>query len=143
MANFFKVSGMSENGFDKTLVKQAMASGATAQIALFGGDSDGSALQVKSNNPGIIELTESAAPSTDVRTFKLVGTQAGYTMVEARTRAGTVWAALQVQVGANNSLNPSERVAEAMRRSIPLLPAEAGNAVQALVSPESLLTASS
>jgi hypothetical protein len=140
MANFFKAAGMSENGFDKILVKQAMASGATAQIALFGGDSDGSALQVKSNNPGVIELAEGAAPSADVRAFKIVGKQAGYTMVEARTRTGAVWAALQVQVGADNSLDPSGRVAEAMRRSIPLLPAEAGNAVQALVSPESLLT---
>ena len=50
-----------------------------------------------------------------------------------------MWAALQVQVGAKNSLRTNERVAEAMRRSIPLLPTEAGNAVQALISPESLL----
>jgi len=139
MANFFKASGMSESGFDKTLVKQTMASGVTEHIALFGGDSDGSPLKVTSNNPGVIDLTEGGALSTDVRAFKFVGRQAGYTMVEARTRGGAVWAALQVQVGAKNSLSTNERVAEAMRRSIPLLPTEAGNAVEALISPESLL----
>lgn len=139
MANFFKAVGMSVSGFDTALVKQALAEGKTAEIALFGGDSDGSPLKVTSNNPGIIDITEGGALNLNVRGFKVVGRKTGYTMVEAKTRGGAVWAAMQVQVGTAHALTRTERVAEAMRRSIPLLPAEAANAVKSLTSPESLL----
>jgi hypothetical protein len=139
LANFYKEKGMSEAGFDKGLVKQTVLANASADIALFGGETDGSPLKVTSNNPGIIELTERGAINPNVRSFKITGRRGGSTMIEARTREGAVWAMLQVYVDAPQVLTTAGRVAEAMRRSLPLLPNEAKSVVLGLISPESIL----
>jgi hypothetical protein len=58
---------------------------------------DGSDLDVQSNNPGIIRTPLSENKQGTARTFRLVGTTVGTTMIEAR-RNGAVVTYLQVQV---------------------------------------------
>jgi hypothetical protein len=58
---------------------------------------DGADLDVQSNNPGIVRTPLSENNQSSTRTFRLVGTTVGTTMVEAR-RNGTVVTYLQVQV---------------------------------------------
>lgn len=128
---------MDPSGYDPGLNKQALAVGRSSVIALFGGDADGSPLKVTSNNPGIIDVNEQGALNPNVRVLALVGRKAGTTMVEARSKTGAVWAFVQVQVLAE--LSPEQRVGEAMRRAIPFLPGEARGAVEAMISPESLM----
>jgi len=94
-------------------------------------------LKVASNNPGIIDLIEQGALNPNVRVLSLVGKKAGTTMVEARAKTGSVWAYVQVQV--LGDLSREERVGEAIRRAIPLLPGELKDALEAMISPESLM----
>src|SRR5258708_3964302 len=140
MANFYKEQGMDSAGYDPTLNKQTLGVGRLSKIALFGGDTDGSPLKVVSNNPGVIDLDEQGALNPNVRVLSIVGRGPGTTMVEARTKTGAVWAFMQVQVTTGAAkLSREERVAEAMRRSIPLLPGELKEAIEAMISPESLI----
>ena len=137
MANFYKEKGMDAGGYDAGLNRQQVGVGRSSMIALFGGDADGSPLKVASNNPGIIDLHEQGALNPNVRVLSLVGKKAGTTMVEARAKTGSVWAYVQVQV--LGDLSREERVGEAIRRAIPLLPGELKDALEAMVSPESLM----
>lgn len=141
MANFYKERGMDPAGYDAGTNKQSLAIHATTDVALFGGDDDGSPLKVTSNNPGVIDLVEQGALNPNVRVLRMTGRKAGVTMIEARTKAGAVWAFMQVEVRGpvNKFTSRDQRVAEAIRRAVPLLPRAAGDAMLALVSPESIL----
>src|SRR5215212_511700 len=130
MAHFFKAEGMSGAGYDRELTKQSVVRDQAALIALYGGDTDGSPLVVWSNNPGVIDIAEQAPSSATVRVLRLTGRKPGYTMVEAKNRGGQVWAFLQVQVSGGAGLSRDQRVAEAIRRSLPLLPAEIRDAAE-------------
>ncbi|HMI85265.1 MAG TPA: hypothetical protein VK550_14310 [Polyangiaceae bacterium] len=141
MAHFFKGPGMDATGYDKGVNKQTLLRDRVAEIALWGGDIDGSPLRVLVNNSGIVSFEEQKAADKDVRVFRLKGLGPGYSMLEAKNRQGSVWAYMQVQVssGVGSKMSPTERVAEAMRRSLPLLPQEAVAFVEALISPQSIL----
>jgi hypothetical protein len=141
MAHFFKAPGMDVTGYVKNVNKQTLTRDRTAEVALWGGDTDGSPLRVMSNNSGILSFEERSSPDKETRVFLLKGLGPGYTMLEAKNRQGNVWAYMQVQVsaGPGSKMSPPDRVAEAMRRSLPLLPQEAVAFVEALVSPQSIL----
>ena len=137
MANFYKEIGMDSAGYDPSFNRQLLGTGRSSKIALFGGDTDGSPLKVTSNNHGVIDLDEQGALNPNVRVLNIIGRAPGTTMIEARTKAGAVWAFMQVQVTAK--LSPEQRVGEAMRRAIPRLPGEVKDAVEAMISPESII----
>jgi hypothetical protein len=132
---------MDVTGYVKNVNKQTLTRDRAAEVALWGGDTDGSPLRVMSNSPGILSFEERSGPNKDTRVFLLKGLRPGYTMLEAKNRHGNVWANMQVQVsaGPGSKMSPPERVAEAMRRSLPLLPREAVAFVEALISPQSIL----
>ncbi|MEA2698535.1 MAG: hypothetical protein QOI66_2806 [Myxococcales bacterium] len=140
MANFYKEKGMDATGYDSALNKQSLGVGGSSKIALFGGDTDGSPLKVTSNNPGVVDLDEQGALNPNVRVLTIIGRAPGTSMIEARTKAGAVWAYMQAHVTAVVAkLSREQRVAEAMRRAIPLLPGEAKDAIEAMVSPASII----
>ena len=138
VANFYKEKGMDVAGYEAAMNKQSVTVGKASKIALFGGEADGSPLKVTSNNPGVIELSEQGALNPNVRVLTITGRKVGITMVEARTKTGSVSAFMQVQVAGAANLSPQQRVADAMRRAIPLLPGEAKDAIEAMLSPESI-----
>jgi hypothetical protein len=138
VANFYKERGMEAAGYDSTLNRQSLGVGWSSKIALFGGDTDGSPLKVTSNNPGVLSLDEQGALNPNVRVINIIGRTAGTAMIEARTKTGAVWAFMQVHVSAAK-LSAEERVGEAMRRAIPLLPSAVQEAIEAMLSPESLI----
>jgi hypothetical protein len=124
-------------GYELALNKQSLGVGRSSKIALFGGDTDGSPLKVTSNNPGVIELDEQGAMNPNVRVLTIVGRASGTTMIEARSKTGAVFAFMQVHITA--TFTREQRVGEGMRRAMPLLPGEAKDAIEAMISPESLM----
>lgn len=101
-ANFLKPSWIDPKGFDPKLNKQTIGVGHYATVGLWGGGPAGESLKVAPNDPSVVTVTEQAARG-DVRVFHVTGKKSGNSMLEAKTATGSVWAFMQIEVGAGST----------------------------------------
>jgi len=75
--------------------------GSTGDLALWGGGPGGEALDVRSNDSGVVQVVRVAAAmmGTDLRTVSLKGMRIGETTLDARLPDGRPWATANVAVG--------------------------------------------
>jgi hypothetical protein len=106
MANFLKPTWIDPKGYDPSLNKQSLGIAHYATVGLWGGGPGGEPLKVTPNDPSVATLVEQSAHG-DIRVFRVTGLKAGYTMLEAKTSAGAVWAFMQIEVGGGAAAGPS------------------------------------
>ena len=142
MADFRKLGGTGA----VSLSMERLGVGQTSRVALWGGGPRGEALDVVLTDTSKARISEIPASfGADLRGFELLGVQPGDAVLEARTSAGAVWASLPLNITerpvsgtAISALSPAEKLGEAIRRSIPKLPADVRAQVEGLLTPQAL-----
>jgi len=134
---------------------RTMTVSGTSEVTLWTSETGSARLRVTLSQPGVAKLTETSSGKPYLRVFRITGLKAGHAMLEAKSARGDIQTHIQIVVTCKeatkmraipngsallpvSSMSIDDKVKEALQRSIPLLPTEAREQIEAMLTPESL-----